>query len=58
MSDIKKGDIVRIKVVVPQGPVEKFMMLEDGTIMCLVSWQDSNGATQQRWFPKDELEKV
>jgi hypothetical protein len=45
-------------VVVPEGPVEKFMMTEDGVIMCLVSWVDVNGQNQSRWFPEDELVKA
>jgi len=45
-------------VVVPEGPVEKFMMTEDGVIMCLISWKDANGQNQSRWFPEDELVKA
>ena len=32
----KKGDIVKLKVIVPQGPIASMRMDEDGTIWCLV----------------------
>ena len=43
MAKFVKGEKVKLVVVVPEGPVEKFMMTEDGVIMCLVSWVDVNG---------------
>lgn len=50
-----KGQQVRLNTFVPQGPVTAFRMDEDGTVFCLVEWQDANGETQQRWFAEDEL---
>lgn len=58
MAKFLKGEQVKLVVVVPEGPVEKFMMTEDGVIMCLISWKDANGQNQSRWFPEDELVKA
>lgn len=58
MAKFVKGEKVKLVVVVPEGPVEKFMMTEDGVIMCLISWKDANGQNQSRWFPEDELVKA
>jgi uncharacterized protein YodC (DUF2158 family) len=51
----KKGDVVKLKVVIPQGPILAMRMDEDGTIFCLVEWVDDNGAKQQRWFEESQL---
>lgn len=51
----KKGDVVKLAAVVPQGPVMALRMDENGIVQYLVEWQDSNGATQQRWFDEDQL---
>ena len=53
-----KGANVRVKSVVPQGPVEKLRMDEDGNFFYLISWVDINGVTQSRWFAEDELEEA
>lgn len=50
------GQAVRVKMVIPQGPVQAFKMEPDGTILCLISWTDENGASQSRWFPESQLE--
>jgi uncharacterized protein YodC (DUF2158 family) len=57
-TKFKLNDEVKVEMVVPQGPVEKFMMLSDGTIMCLISWTDANGEKKSRWFPEDQLTGV
>jgi len=57
-AKFKQGDMVKLIAVTPQGPVEKFKMLDDGTILCLISWVDVDGNTQHRWFAEDQLEKV
>lgn len=54
-TKFKKGDIVRLQVVVPEGPVKAYRMDEDGVVYCLVEWTNLNGSTQQRWFREDEL---
>lgn len=51
-----KGDVVKVKAVVPQGPVIKFRMDEEsGTVSYLLQWVDTDGHTQERWFTEDEL---
>lgn len=51
----KKGDVVKLASVVPQGPVEALRMTEDGVIQYLVSWTDADGDVQQRWFDEEQL---
>ena len=51
----KKGDLVRVKAVVPEGPVVSMRMTEDGVVYYLVEWVDAEGSTQQRWFTEDQL---
>ena len=58
MAKFVKGEQVKLVAVVPEGPVEKFMMTEDGVIMCLISWKDADGQSQSRWFSEDELVKA
>lgn len=53
-----KGQTVRYNGVMPTGPVLSFRMDEDGIVWCLIEWEDSDGATQQRWFPESELVAV
>jgi uncharacterized protein YodC (DUF2158 family) len=50
-----KGQEVRLKAIIPQGPVEKLRMDEDGNFFYLVSWEDADGASHQRWFAEDDL---
>lgn len=51
-----KGDVVKVKAVVPQGPVVKFRMDEEsGGISYLLQWVDAEGHAQERWFTEDEL---
>lgn len=51
----KKGDVVKLNLPVPQGPVEALRMTEDGVIQYLVSWTDADGDVQQRWFDEEQL---
>jgi len=51
----KKGDVVKLTNVMPQGPVLALRMDDSGVIQYLVEWTDTNGATQQRWFDEDQL---
>ncbi len=51
----KKGDVVKVKAVVPEGPVIALRMDEDGVVSYLVQWADINGVEQQRWFTDAEL---
>lgn len=51
-----KGDVVKVKAVVPQGPVVKFRMDEEsGVVSYLIQWVDADGQAQERWFAEDEL---
>lgn len=56
MAAFKKGDNVRLKVVVPQGAITKLAMDDDGKVSYLLEWVDADGQTQQRWFEEGELE--
>lgn len=58
MPKFIKGELVEAKVIIPRGSVEKFMLTEDGVIMCLISWKDEKGENKSRWFPENDLEKV
>jgi hypothetical protein len=53
-----KNQNVRLKSVVPQGPVIALRMNEDGEFFYLVEWTDADGVKQQRWFEESELEAV
>lgn len=57
-TKFKKGDVVKVAAVVPQGPVVAFRMDDDGTVFCLIEWTDAEGNTQQRWFPEEQLTGV
>jgi uncharacterized protein YodC (DUF2158 family) len=57
-AKFKKGDVVKVKTVVPQGPVQAFRMDEDGTVYCKLEWTDANGVVQERWFNEAELTKA
>lgn len=50
-----KDQVVRVRGVIPSGPVEKLRMDEDGKFFYQISWVDANGKTQSRWFAEDEL---
>lgn len=58
MTAFVKGQTVRMKAVVPQGPVAKMRMDDDGKIEYLVEWTTSEGVVQERWFTEDQLEVV
>jgi sugar lactone lactonase YvrE len=52
----KKGDVVRLKAVVPQGPIAKMRMDDDGNVWCLMEWTTEDGQVHSRWFMDIELE--
>jgi len=54
-TKFKKGDEVKVRAVMPSGPVQALRMDEDGVVFCLLEWVDENGQTQQRWFAEDDL---
>ena len=51
-----KNQNVRVKSVVPEGPVAALRMNEDGEFFYLVQWIDADGKSQRRWFKEEELE--
>jgi len=51
-----KNQNVRVKAVIPEGPVVALRMNEDGQFFYLVQWTDINGAVQSRWFKEEDLE--
>jgi hypothetical protein len=53
-----KNQEVKIKAVIPQGPVIALRMNEDGEFFYLVQWTNAGDAVQQRWFKEEELEAV
>lgn len=55
MTTFKKGDTVRLNVVVPTGPVLALRMSEDGDVSYLIEWTDIDGVSQQRWFEESQL---
>jgi len=55
MSTFKKGDVVKVKAVTPEGPIIKMRMDDDGTIYYLLSWTNDDGAVHERWFTEDQL---
>ena len=54
-STFKKGDVVKLNTVVPQGPVQSIRMDDDGVVFYLIEWTDAAGVEQQRWFSEDQL---
>lgn len=54
-TKFKKGDVVKLNAVVPEGPIVAYRMDDDGVVYCLISWTDANGETQERWFKEDDL---
>jgi hypothetical protein len=54
MSTFKKGDVVKVNTVVPEGPIVKMRMDDDGIIYYLMAWT-INGVEHERWFTDDQL---
>jgi hypothetical protein len=55
MSTFKKGDVVKVKAVTPEGPITKMRMDDDGTVYYLLSWTTENNMVHERWFTDDQL---
>jgi hypothetical protein len=53
-----KDQTVKVNAVLPQGPVQKLRMTEDGEFFYLIQWEDANGDVQSRWFKEEDLEAV
>jgi hypothetical protein len=54
-STFKKGDLVKLVTVVPEGPVQSIRMTEDGDVQYLVQWTDTDGVAHERWFDEEQL---
>ena len=54
MSTFKKGDVVKVNTVVPEGPIVKMRMDDEGIIYYLMAWT-TNGTEHERWFTDDQL---
>lgn len=54
-TEFKKGQVVRVREVVPEGPVQALRMDEDGTVFYLIQWVDADGTAQERWFAESAL---
>lgn len=50
----KKGDVVKVNVTVPTGPIIAMRMDEDGNVSYLVQWTDGSESFT-RWFEQDQL---
>jgi hypothetical protein len=50
-----KNQQVKVKAVIPQGPVQALRMDEDGNFYYLIEWTDVEGKTQTRWFEEEDL---
>lgn len=50
-----KGQEVKVNTVVPQGPVQKLRMDEDGNFFYMISWAGVDGRVQERWFKESDL---
>jgi hypothetical protein len=53
-----KDQVIKVNAVVPQGPVKKLRMDEDGNFFYMIEWIDANGQVQSRWFAESELTEV
>ena len=53
-----KGQEVKVNTAVPQGPIQKLRMDEDGVFYYLISWTDADGVVQERWFEESMLEPM
>lgn len=55
MAMFSKGQVVKLKAIIPSGPVEKMRMDDDGNVQYLVQWEDIDGVVQERWFDEAQL---
>lgn len=54
-TKFKKGEVVKVQAVIPQGPVQALRMDEDGNFYYLIEWTDKDGLVQSRWFDEKDL---
>lgn len=58
MAKFSKGERVRLVTAVPEGPVSRMRMDDDGNVQYLITWVDLRGEEQHKWFDEAELEPV
>ena len=55
----EKGDVVRMVMAAPpEGAIDGFKMLEDGTVLCHITWVDVEGNQHNKWVDENKLTKV
>jgi hypothetical protein len=54
-TKFKRDQVVKVRTVVPEGPVLALRMDEDGVVYYLLQWVDQDGNQQERWFAEDVL---
>jgi uncharacterized protein YodC (DUF2158 family) len=54
-ASFRVGQEVTLNTVNPTGPVQALSVDQEGNILYLVNWTDSDGVAQQRWFKESEL---
>lgn len=54
-TQFKKGQSVKVKMVIPSGEVKALRMDDSGVVYCLLQWVDHDGENQERWFSEDVL---
>jgi uncharacterized protein YodC (DUF2158 family) len=57
-ASFKVGQEVQIITVIPEGPIMQLAVDQEGNIEYLVTYKDSDGETQNRWFKEDELKAI
>ena len=55
MAVFKRGEVVKVRSIVPQGPITSMRMDEDGNVQYLISWTDAYDVEQTRWFDEVQL---
>jgi hypothetical protein len=53
-----KDQIVRVNKTVPQGPIVKMRMDEDGKVSYMMQSTNAEGKVDVRWYDEDELVAV
>lgn len=54
-TNFTRNQVVKVRMVVPEGPVLALRMDEDGVVYYLLQWVDQDGNPQERWFAEDVL---
>jgi hypothetical protein len=54
-TQFKRDQVVKVRTVVPEGPILALRMDEDGVVYYLLQWVDQDGNQQERWFAEDVL---